>query len=58
MRVSESQKRKYERADKVKENISKFVDKVIDILAKPLEAFDYWEDKLLRRMERYLEDKF
>lgn len=58
MRVSESQKRKYERADKVKENISKFVDKVIDILAKPLEAFDDWEDKVLRRVERYLEDKF
>lgn len=56
MRISESKRRRLEFYDRIKKKLRALIDKFIDILARPVEAFDNWMDRYDRGYEDGLRD--
>lgn len=45
MRISEPRRKQYESFEKIKKKMTDIIYRAIDILAKPIEAFDRWIDR-------------
>lgn len=48
MRISEAKRKRYVFFDRLKKKLTEIMCHVIDVLAKPIEAFDRWQDRYER----------